>query len=437
MRHTARCLALAACIGWHAYAFDEPQGLRDRLLHRMQAELDQLPDFVCSQSVERFRRDSAEKPWQRIDLLKFDIALVAGQELYALPGERTFRNRPLSEFASRGSISTGQFALLARHVFIGSAAELKYEGESERDGRPAYEYSYDVPAKKSSYRLRFGNSESIVAFQGRFWIDAKTEDLIRLEVQAYDIPDSLALAQTDTSLTYSRVNIDGTDLLLPLRATLEVATVDGMQNLNRAEMSSCRHYRTESSIRFAGDQTPGESGSRPAASPPDADPTAPAATPQQFAIPKGALLEVTLDSTLDPGSAQIGDAVKARLVRAVKDGAKLPIPTGANITGRLVRLEKKNMPFPIHEIGIELDSIEIDGHAMALAATMVDAGPAPGLLRQSKTMDPTFMPHQKSHIDILVKEVQRGQGILQWDARKGAVPRGFKMNWRLMESSAP
>ena len=50
--------------------------------------------------------------------------------------------------------------------------------------------------------MRLGNTESVVAFQGLFWIDARTEELLRLEVQAYDIPDSLALAQTDTALTW-------------------------------------------------------------------------------------------------------------------------------------------------------------------------------------------------------------------------------------------
>jgi hypothetical protein len=243
MARIACRIAVAVCIVWGAYAFEEPEGLRDRFLQRMKGDLERLPDFVCLQSIERFSRVGAEKPWEKIDSLRFEVALVGSQELYALPGERQFRGRPLAEFAGRGSISTGQLALLAKHVFLTSTAQLTYHGETEHDGRPAHEFAYDVPAKRSSYRLRFGNTESVVAFQGLFWIDARTEELLRLEVQAYDIPDSLALAQTDTALTYSRVEIDGADVLLPLYATLTVATLDGAENFNRARLSTCRHYQ--------------------------------------------------------------------------------------------------------------------------------------------------------------------------------------------------
>jgi hypothetical protein len=39
-------------------------------------------------------------------------------------------------------------------------------------------------------------------------------------------------------------------------------------------------------------------------------------------------------------------------------------------------------------------------------------------------------------MDILVREVQRGQGILHWDARRGPLPRGFKMKWRVQQDLA-
>ena len=37
----------------------------------------------------------------------------------------------------------------------------------------------------------------------------------------------------------------------------------------------------------------------------------------------------------------------------------------------------------------------------------------------------------------LVKEVQHGQGILEWDARHGALPRGLRMKWRLQAETLP
>jgi hypothetical protein len=40
-------------------------------------------------------------------------------------------------------------------------------------------------------------------------------------------------------------------------------------------------------------------------------------------------------------------------------------------------------------------------------------------------------------MDILVREVQRGQGILYWEARRGSIPRGLRMKWRVEKERSP
>jgi len=68
---------------------------------------------------------------------------------------------------------------------------------------------------------------------------------------------------------------------------------------------------------------------------------------------------------------------------------------------------------------------------MALTATMIDVGRASGVVAQSKKMEPTFDRKAKPRLDVLVREVQKGQGILVWDTRRGTIPRGLKMKWRV------
>jgi hypothetical protein len=407
------------CIGSIAYAAEEPEGLRGRFLARFKADLDRLPDFVCVQTSDRFRRASSERPWEKIDTVRFEVALVGGQELYALPGERRFESRPLAGLVTHGTVSTGQLALLARHVFLSSTAQFTYRGETEQRGRPAYEYSYDVPAAESSYHLRVGTSDSVVAFQGAFWIDATTLDLIRLEVQAYDIPESLGLAEANTALDYSREDIDGIDVLLARSTTLSVAATNGDENLNRARLSGCRHYRSESTIRFAVDEGAASGG-------------ADRVVPRSIELPAGAVLELNLDSSLDPATARIGDMVRATLAHPIKVNERVLISQGATALGRVVRVDKKTTPFSIYQVGLAFESIAMGDQVVPLAATMDDAGPAAGLLRQSKHLDPTFTPrHRNGRIDVLVREVQRGQGILEWDAKHTPIPRGLRMKWRV------
>src|SRR5262249_48731887 len=155
--------------------------------------------------------------------------LIGNRELYALPGGR-FQDRPLATMVGRGTTGTGQFGLLAKHVFLTSTAVFKYERAFERDGHKLHEYQFHVEAPRSSYKLRSGTAESLVAFQGAFWIDAGTLGLVRLEIQAYDIPEMLALAEAETAIDYAPITIDGEDIVLPVAATLKVVAVDGNED---------------------------------------------------------------------------------------------------------------------------------------------------------------------------------------------------------------
>jgi hypothetical protein len=314
-----------------AYASEDPEALLGRFLERIKTELQKQPDFTCAQTVERFRRSSPERAWEKMDILHLEVALAGDREMYAPAGAREFQNRALIELIGKGTVSTGQFANLARHVFLASAARFSFRSQSQEDGKQIYEYEYDVAPEHSSYHLRSGTAEAIVGFQGAFWIDAGSLELLRLEAQAYDIPERLGLAHAETLVTYSRSTIDSIETLLPLSAEFHVAAVNAEENLNRSRFSACRHFGAESTVRFAGAAVNG-----------DADRAAPH---HEAAIPAGAVLDLMLNSVLDGGRASIGDAVRATLAKPLRDGDRIVAPQGAVVTGRLVRLEKRTMPF--------------------------------------------------------------------------------------------
>jgi len=324
MKGIAGGAALAWWMSVAALGFEEPPALLEQFLKRMEGELSRQPDYACTQDVERFARTLAEQPWRRQDSLSFVVALSRGKEYYSLPGEQRFRDRPLAEIAGHGTISTGQFALLASHVFVSRAAAISYRGESERRGRRAHEYEFDVPANKSAYRLRVGTEEAVVGFQGSFHVDAETLDLLELEVRAYDIPENLGLAQADTQLRFSRVQVGETLALLPTAATFLVAATSGMENLNRARLSTCRRFSAESGVYFPSEQE------EPAAKAPVAASRTP---PETLRLPPGSLLELALESNLDPAALKPGDGVKARLARPVTSGDTTLLPQGALFHG--------------------------------------------------------------------------------------------------------
>ncbi len=422
MFRLAVVVAMALCASSKMRAFEEPPGLLDRFRARMRVELDRLPDYVCTQTTERFSRSTSEERWQKVDTLRFEVALVGNQELYASPGAHQFQTRPLAEMVGRGTISTGQLALFAKHVFLTSNVHFTYRGENEQAGRPAEQYDYDVAPEGSSYRLRFGAAESRVGFQGAFWIDPATLDLIRLEVQAYDLPETLGLAEANTTLNYARVAIDNTEILLPVAASHSMAALKDFESLNRMELSGCRHYRTEAAIHYDDENT----------APPDEEVARNRiANVPEFMVPSGSSLDLALSSNVDLTTARIGDRFTARTVRPVKDGERIVVPEGVTVLGHVVRLEKQSMPLPIYEIGLQFDVLQLGDRELPLVVTMEDAGPAAGLLRQAKHLDPKFTKQRSARMDILVREVQHGQGILHWDARRSSIPRGLRMKCRI------
>jgi hypothetical protein len=423
MMHAAGKWALVLLACGAASGGEEPPGVLERFLAKTEAELKRIPDHVCTQRVERFTR-GGEGPWKAVDALALTVGIANGQEIYAAEGGQSFELRAPAEYTRDGVFSTGQFALMARHVFAWRAATIGFRGESERAGRKAYEYEYNVPKEQSTYRLRLANVSGVVSFQGSFHVDQETLDLLELEVQAYDIPERIGLSRADTRVSYARVNVRGMDALLPSAATLLVATVDGLERLNRSKFGECRRFETESKLVAE------ESGET------QMEKRAEAAAEEARRIAPGTMLEIQLDSGLTPSHVRQGDPVRGRLVKALEGAEGVLAPAGAVVHGAVTRFREEAAPFAIYEIGLEFTGIEVAGGILPLRATMVDVERERGLIAEAKRMDPAFSRKQRPRLEMLVREVQEGQGILLWDARRPTVPKGLKMKWRVAEDMA-
>lgn len=416
----------AAAVFWlcgAAWAAENPEELLSRFKTVMRGNLERLPDYTCAMRIERFSRFTAERPWERLDELKLEVAYAEGQELYARQGARRFGSQPLAEMITRGTIGTGHFGLLAAHIFLQSKVKFGFEGEGEENGHKALDFHFDVAPGDSAYKIRTAGVEAVTGFQGRFRVDAETLDLVRLEAHAYDIPEKLGLAEVQTVVNYARQRVGSEEFLLPVSASLQAGSSDGNENLNRIRLASCRKYQTESTLT---------TDAAPAANPAPAQPAAEAAGQAKTrspALPAGTVFEVALDSPLDPQRASIGEAVLARIVKVKGDVAVAP---GALLRGRVVRVEREITQSPVYQLGLEFDTLEAETGSLPLSATMESAGPAAGLIRQTKRLEPTFAKHSKGQMNVLVREVQKGQGILLWEARQGPIPRGLKMTWRVL-----
>jgi hypothetical protein len=408
-------VAAIAC----AQSESSSEDLLARVARIVNANLDRLPDYACRQTVERFGRFGSEKPWQRIDTLQLEVGVSGDREMYSWAGAREFQQSQLSELVGKGVIGTGNFSMLARHVFLPNAGKFKYKGQNEIDGREAHEWDFDIPLERSRYRLRTAASEAVVAFQGTVFADPVTLRLLRIEIHAYDLPEKLALAEAANSIHYDPVKIGDWEIMLPTYSELTLVATDGNESMNRLKVGDCRQFRGEAKVSFAGEQK-----EKPA--------EAPVAEPVRRAvqIPRAAVIEMELAEPIQPASAAVGQPVRVRLARAIKNGEQIVVPEGSEVAARLVRVEREDLPYPLWQVGIEIDSVRGPSEDIDLSVTLIDAGPESGLVRQSKTFMPTFTKRRATRMDILVRETPKGQGILHWDAKRPQIPKGLRMKWR-------
>lgn len=342
-----------------------------RIKAQAQANLTGLPNYTCTQTIERSQRRARTRRFQLVDTIRLEVALVAGKELFAWPGQAKFDDRELREMVG-GTIGNGNFALHARSVFLSNVPTYEYEGEIELEGRKLHRYRYRVPRFRSGYLLRSGKLEGVAGYHGTFDADARTMDLVRLEVVAEDIPPHLPIAAARDEMFYERVAIGAGDYLLPQSSVLTLSDLDGTENRNRVTFAGCRQYGIESTIRFD-DPPPGEKAPEP-----------PPSIAVEVQLPEGLLLETELQTPVPLDPAVIGTPFEARLVREAKLKGKTWVPRGAVARGRILSQRKFFQRVESLMLELEVAELEFPGaHAgicavpdeiFAMAATSGRAG---------------------------------------------------------------
>ncbi len=295
------------------------------LLARAKAHMSQmltnLPNYTCLQTIERTQRLFPKKKPSLLDVVRIEVALVDGKELFSWPGSGKFVDTELSDMIRGGAIGTGSFGLHAKAVFQGNSAVYHYEGIEERNGRKAHVWSFQVPQMRSGFTLRAGPREAVVGYSGKFWIEAATMDAVRLEVHGDEIPPYLRISAASDAIEYERVPIGAEHYLLPSLAELRMSDLVGNENINRTVFSKCRQYSGESRLLID------EPDAATEPKPPEPE--------HVYDAPKGLSLELELTAAVPLKSAAVGDPVTAALQNNVKIASDVVLPKGALVHGRL------------------------------------------------------------------------------------------------------
>jgi len=217
---------------------------------RAEANLRRLPDYTCTENVERSLRAHRERRLRHWDTVHLNVVYVGGEELFGLLGASRIDHADVDKLVS-GSIGNGQFAVFVRSIFLENRATFRPAAKTKLDGAPAFRFDYEVPVARSGFLLQsppFG--KAIVGYSGRFWVARDGLDLMRLVVSADNLPSSLMVVSDVITTDYRRILIGGSDFLLPERSTSEGKDARGGQTRNVTTFENCRQYVGESVLKF-------------------------------------------------------------------------------------------------------------------------------------------------------------------------------------------
>jgi hypothetical protein len=301
--------------------------------------LDQLPNYTCAETIERWVKRSNESNAALLDTVRLEVAYVEGRELYGLAGAKIDQSQ--IKKLVRGTIGEGGFAMKVKEVFQGQAATFHYEGRTELNGKSSEVFTFRVARLVSGYRITTPSGSATLGYRGRFWADASSLDLIQLELTADDIPSALQLSAASESIEYRRIAIGNGSFLLPHSSEMILADAAGSEATNRSNYEACRQFAAESVLSFteiraepavgangpladargarAGEKSPGGSAAN---------------LPEEFTV------DISLETPIDSDSASAGDPVSATLRQSIKMEKTTVAPKGAKLSGKIARFDK-------------------------------------------------------------------------------------------------
>jgi hypothetical protein len=223
-----------------------------------------LPNYIVQQITTRYFSESHKPEWKALDILSTEVVYETGKESY-----RNVRinnkpvRKPLEEVS--GTVSWGEFGTtLVDLLSPATNAQFRRRGASNTSGQPAWWYDFSVELPNSHWQTRYGSHSLRPAYKGSVWLDRTSLRVLRIEMQARNIPEEYPLDAVEWVVDYGVVRIGSNPYLVPVHAE-NLACWRGTSRCAR-NSTDYRNYRrftadatvytTETNINFGGEAPP-------------------------------------------------------------------------------------------------------------------------------------------------------------------------------------
>ena len=208
---------------------------------------DNLPNFICTQITQRFRRHLPKKGWVRVDNFVAELTYYDKKEHYRLLSVANRIARIDATLKSlRGTTSTGEFGSSLRFLFDPATKTIfRLEGMDKTNGSPTVRVGFRVSKITSNRAIIFWDDQEeqtvITPYRGRCWIDPVSLQVVRIQERAFRIPNTFPVSRSEGSTDYDLVSIGGSKHWLPVRA--EVLLENRLPRVHSKNVIEFKRYR--------------------------------------------------------------------------------------------------------------------------------------------------------------------------------------------------
>jgi len=220
--------------------------------------LDEMPDFICQQDIQRYFDREGSGAWEKADTLVYELTYNRKGESYK-PINSVGRPVTRSIELAGGATSTGDFAVGLALLFDPETKTVfKPAGKERLSNRQTLLYDYTVPKASSKMIVKAEGADPLtVGYTGTVWIDAETKKVLRIDQATDDLPKSYPITNSESSVDYDIVKLRGLDVdfLLPTRAEFIIG--DRRQKRQSRNVMHFKFYRKfETDVKIGEDVTP-------------------------------------------------------------------------------------------------------------------------------------------------------------------------------------
>lgn len=241
---------LASANAQSSAAATEQDGMEiSRVLLHNRALLEGVPMYTCLETIARQQKSSGQKSFRLLDTVRVDVGALDKEELYSWPGAASFAAGDLTELIGQGFLGSGTFHTFSRNLFASNAPIVSRAADDFIDGRRAIRYTYRMPSLSPTWMINWKGARGLAGEAGEFWVDADSRTLLRIRVNAQDLPPNLPLSNLIVTIDFQETSNRGRrTVLLPRAAELHAVEWNGTAHRDLATFTQCHVFEAQSGL---------------------------------------------------------------------------------------------------------------------------------------------------------------------------------------------